>query len=115
MNIINIHHKKRKLNISLKKIKKRRFWSPGNKKKLDSIFETAALIKKGKLSKADKEEQYSKKFMKAKKGYSAVESNINALQVHGLNKCPDKRFDSYKSYVSLSVLSRNIQYFLTAP
>ena len=31
-------------------------------------------MKKGKLSKADKEEQYSKKFMKAKKGHSAVES-----------------------------------------
>ena len=86
------------------------FWSPENKKRLDSILETAALMKKGKVSKADKEEQYSKKFMKAKKGHSAVESNINALQVHGLNKCPDKGLDSYKSYVSLSVLSRNIQH-----
>ena len=50
------------------------FWSPENKKRLDSILETAALMKKGKLSKADKEERYSKKFMKAKKGHSAVES-----------------------------------------
>jgi hypothetical protein len=38
-----------------------------------------------------------------------VESAINALEVHGLDKCPDHGLECFKRYVSLAVLARNIQ------
>lgn len=86
------------------------FWSPENKLKLEAMLETAALPKKGRLSKADKEHQYSREFKFASKGHSAVESAINAHENHGLDKCPDKGLKGYKRYVALAVLGRNIQH-----
>ncbi len=44
-----------------------------------------------------------------KKQHSAVESAINALEVHGLDVCRDKGIDGFKRYTALTVLSRNIQ------
>ncbi len=38
-----------------------------------------------------------------------VESAINALEVHGLDKCPDHGIDGFKRYVALAVVARNIQ------
>lgn len=86
------------------------FWSPRNKLELETMLDTVALPKKGRLSKVDKEHQHSKAFMAANKGHSAVESAINAHENHGLDKCPDKGIAGYKKYVSLSVLGRNIQH-----
>jgi hypothetical protein len=86
------------------------FWSPDNKEALDSMLKTAALPKKGRLSKADKEYQFSAAFTEAQKGHSAVESAINAHENHGLDKCPDKGIIGFRRYVSLAVLSRNIQH-----
>jgi len=67
------------------------------------------LPKEGKLSKADQEREYAPEFRHAKKQHSAVESAINALEVHGLDKCPDHGIDAFERYVALTVLSRNIQ------
>ena len=47
--------------------------------------------------------------MQAKRQHSAVESAINALEVHGLDKCPDYGIEAFERYVALAVLSRNIQ------
>ena len=40
------------------------------------------------------------------KGY---ESAINALEVHGLDRCLDHGIVGFKKYVALAVLGRNIQ------
>ena len=40
--------------------------------------------------------------------HSAVESNINALEHHALDRCPDRGIDNFKKYVSQSVLAHNI-------
>lgn len=85
------------------------FHSKDNQKELKGILELAVLPKKGKLSKADAEHEYSPEFVLAKQKHSAVESAINALEVHGLDKCPDDGIDGFKRYVGLAVLSRNIQ------
>lgn len=37
-----------------------------------------------------------------------VESAINALEVHGLDMCPDHGIDGFKRYVALAVVARNI-------
>jgi len=85
------------------------FHSKENQIELKAIIEQVVLPKKGKLSKADQEHEYSPEFQQAKKQHSAVESAINALEVHGLDKCLDHGIDGFKRYVALAVLSRNIQ------
>jgi len=85
------------------------FHSQENQKNLKEIIDQVVLPKKGKLSKADKEREYAPEFMQAKRKHSAVESAINALEIHGLDKCPDHGLEGFKRYVALAVLSRNIQ------
>jgi hypothetical protein len=85
------------------------FHNPDNQKELKNHLDQVVLPKKGKLSKADQEREYAPEFMQAKQQHSAVESAINALEVHGLDKCPDHGIDAFERYVALAVLSRNIQ------
>jgi len=85
------------------------FHSLENQQQLKEKLEHVVLPKKGRLSSADKVREYDEEFVQAKKQHSAVESAINALQVHGLNKCPDHGIDGFERYAALAVLSRNIQ------
>ena len=85
------------------------FHSPENQRELKDMLEQVVLPKKGKLNSAEKEREYGEEFVQAKKKHSAVESAINALQVHGLNKCPDQGLEGFERYAALAVLSRNIQ------
>ena len=85
------------------------FYSPGNKKKLKNILETLALPKKGKRNKAEQIEETSEEFIRYKRKHSAVESAINGLENHGLDRCPDHGIHGFKRYVSLAILSRNLQ------
>ena len=85
------------------------FHSLENQQQLKEKLEHVVLPKKGRLSSADKVREYDEDFVQAKKQHSAVESAINALQVHGLNKCPDHGIDGFERYAALAVLSRNIQ------
>lgn len=85
------------------------FHSPANQQKLRSILNTVVLPKKGRLSKADKEREYSEDFINKRHQHSAIESAINALEVHGLDMCPDHGIDGFECYVSMAVLARNIQ------
>ena len=39
---------------------------------------------------------------------SGVESAINALEVHGPDRCPDHGIEGFKRYVALAVVARNI-------
>jgi hypothetical protein len=90
------------------------FYSPDNHQKLSELLDTFALPKKGKLSKANKLEQATEAFQQARQKHSAVESAINALEVHGLDCCPDKGIAGFKRYVSLAIVARNIQRLGTA-
>ena len=85
------------------------FHSPQNQTDLAKILDRVVLPKKGKLSKADKVREYDPEFIDLRHSHSAVESCINALEVHGLDRCLDHGIDGFKRYVALAVLSRNIQ------
>lgn len=85
------------------------FHSVANQLELKKELEQVVLPKKGRLSTVDKEREYDASFVQAKKKHSAVESAINALQVHGLSKCPDHGIEGFERYAALAVLSRNIQ------
>ncbi len=85
------------------------FHSPANQKDLQEHLDHVILPKKGKLSLMDKEREHSPSFIRARHQHSAVESAINALEVHGLDRCPDHGINGFKRYVALAVLARNIQ------
>jgi len=85
------------------------FHSPANQNELRDQLEFPVLPKKGKLSQIDKSKEHSEEFIKARHQHSAVESAINALEVHGLDKCPDNGIHGFERYVAIAVLARNIQ------
>ena len=85
------------------------FYSPYNKTKLEKIVDYVVLPRKGRLSARDKETEQSEEFIKYRRKHSSVESSINALENHGLDRCLDHGLDGFKRYVALSVVARNIQ------
>ena len=87
----------------------RGFWSPENKSQLAEILDYVVLPKKGRLSIKDKEIEQSEEFVESRRKHSAVESSINALENHGLDRCLDHGLDGFERYVALAVLARNIQ------
>ena len=85
------------------------FHSKENQKELLNIVDVAVIPKKGKLSKARAAIESSEAFRRARYQHSAVESAINALEVHGLDICPDKGLPAFKRYVALAIVARNLQ------
>ena len=85
------------------------YYSPYNFIELSKLLDSVTLPKKGKLSAADKEIEYSEEFIRERKKHPAVESAINALENHGLDICPDHGTDGFYRYVALAVTARNIQ------
>jgi transposase, IS5 family len=75
-----------------------------------SGIEQAILPKKGKLNKVEKVRESDKTFRKLRYAHSAVESNINMLEHHGLNRCMDKGLHGYKRCVGVSVLAYNLHH-----
>lgn len=84
------------------------FHSPDNQIELKQYLTQVTLPKKGKLSAERSVEEKSVEFVAARRAHSAVESAINALEVHGLDICPDRGIDGFKRYVALAVVARNI-------
>ena len=73
-----------------------------------SGIQEVILPKKGKLNKEQKQRESAKEFKKLRNAHSAVESNINMLEHHGLNRCVDKGLYGFKRYTGLSVLAYNL-------
>ena len=85
------------------------FHSPNNQIQLKERLDLVILPKKGRLSEADKIRESDVEFIQLRRQHSAVESAINALEVHGLDKCPDQGINGFKRYVALAIVARNIQ------
>ena len=64
--------------------------------------------KRGKRNQAEQEREEKRSFRKLRNGHHAVELDINCLEHHGLNRCPDKGLNGYKRYVGLGVLAYNL-------
>jgi hypothetical protein len=84
------------------------FHSPHNQLALKQQLERVVLPRKGKLSQSAQAVERSEEFVKARHAHSAVESAINALEVHGLDRCLDHGIDGFKRYVALAVVARNL-------
>jgi len=84
------------------------FHSPANQQHLANIIDLPVLPKKGKCSQAEHAREHHPDFQALRRRHSAVESAINALEVHGLDRCPDHGIDGFQRYVALAVVARNL-------
>ena len=84
------------------------FWSKDNFEKLKDKVENLVMPKKGKRNKEEKQRESSNNFKSLKNRHAAIESDINSLEHHGLNRCPDRGIKSFKKYTSLGILSFNL-------
>lgn len=84
------------------------FWSPQNHETIQPLVPQVILPKKGRLTKADYEREHSKQFKALPKQHAAVESDINCLEYHGLNSCPDKGIMRFRRYSAFGVLAYNL-------
>ena len=85
------------------------FHSRKNQEELRKLLDQVVLPRKGKLSAINREIENSVEFREARRKHSAVESSINALENHGLDRCRDHGIKGFDRYVGLAVLARNIQ------
>jgi len=85
------------------------FHSPANQAGLSELVEVVVMPKKGRLSAVDRAREGDPEFVKLRQQHSAVESAINALEVHGLQRCRDHGIVGFERYVALAVLARNVQ------
>jgi hypothetical protein len=84
------------------------FHSPENQRRLTEVIDFPVLPKKGKRSDTQRAHEQDPRFIRLRRRHSAVESAINALEVHGLDRCPDHGIDGFKRYVALAVVGRNL-------
>ncbi len=69
---------------------------------------TVVMPKRGKKNAVETQRESAKTFVALRKQHSAVESEINSLEHHGLNRCLDVGLAGYLRYVGLGVLSYNL-------
>ncbi len=85
------------------------FWNRSNKELLSEQVSLLVLPKKGKCNKEEYEEEHQAIFKRYRHKHSVGESNINELEHRGLNKCPDKGYRHFKTYVGLAVSAYNLR------
>lgn len=84
------------------------FSSQEDRELLELYIPEVIMPKKGRRNQADRQRESVPIWRKRKNAHSAVESEINCLEHHGLDRCPDKGFNGYKRYVGLGVLAYNL-------
>jgi IS5 family transposase len=84
------------------------FHSATNYETMQQATAQVIMPKKGKKNQEEQQRESAKEFKKLRNKHSAIESNINMLEHHGLNRCPDKGLDGLKQYVGFCVLAYNL-------
>lgn len=69
---------------------------------------TVVMPKRGKKNAAETAEEHGKQFVALRHQHSAVESDINSLEHHGLNRCLDVGYDAYQRYAGYGILAYNL-------
>ena len=78
-------------------------------RELLSLYVPAVVMpKRGKKNAAETERESGKRFLALRRQHSAVESEINSLEHHGLNRCLDVGLAGYQRYVGCGVMSYNL-------
>lgn len=85
------------------------FYTPENRNELRSLLDFVVLPQKGRLSEQEREIESSGMFVQLRHQHSAVESAINALENHSMDRCPDHGLTGFERYAALAILARNFQ------
>jgi hypothetical protein len=75
---------------------------------LELFIPQVIMPKRGRRNAEESEAESAKKFVALRKAHSAVESAINALEHHGLNRCLDVGLEGYTRYIGYGVLAYNL-------
>jgi len=84
------------------------FTRTADRELLSLYVPTVVMPKRGKKNAAERERESGKKFVALRRQHSAVESEINSLEHHGLNRCLDVGIKGYLRYVGYGVMSYNL-------
>jgi hypothetical protein len=85
------------------------FWNKDNKAILSLEIPHVIMPKLGKRSQQETGQEHATGFKRLKNKHSAIESNINELEHRGLDKCPDRGYHHYKTYIGLGVCAYNLK------
>jgi hypothetical protein len=84
------------------------FTRTADRELLSLYVPTVVMPKRGKKNAAETARESAQKFVALRHQHSAVESEINSLEHHGLNRCLDVGIQGYQRYVGCGVLSYNL-------
>ena len=84
------------------------FTRAADRELLSLYVPTVVMPKRGKKNAAELARESEKKFVALRQQHSAVESEINSLEHHGLNRCLDVGLPGYLRYVGYGVMSYNL-------
>jgi hypothetical protein len=84
------------------------FTREGDRELLGLYVPVVVMPKRGKKNAVETERENAKRFVALRHQHSAVESEINSLEHHGLNRCLDVGLEGYRRYVGYGVMSYNL-------
>ena len=84
------------------------FSSIGDRELIALYIPEVIMPKKGRKTPTEEERESTPRWKTLRNRHSAVESNINSLEHHGLNRCPDKGLAGYQRYVGFGILAYNL-------
>ena len=86
------------------------FTREADKELLDLYIPVVVMPKRGKKNAAQSAEESAARFVGLRHEHSGVESAINALEHHGLDRCRDVGKEGYARYVWMGVLAYNLHF-----
>lgn len=75
---------------------------------LELYIPEVIMPKRGKRNSQEQAREQQRSFATLRRKHNAIESDINALEHHGLDRCPDKGWHGFKRYVGFGVLAYNL-------
>jgi hypothetical protein len=75
---------------------------------LELYIPQVIMPKRGKRNSQEQAREHQRSFAALRRQHSAIESDINCLEHHGLDRCPDKGLHGFKRYVGFGVLAYNL-------
>jgi len=84
------------------------FTRAADRELLELYVPVVVMPKRGKRNAADTTRESDQTFARLRRRHNAVESEINSLEHHGLDRCLDVGLDGYLRYVGYGVLSYNL-------
>ncbi|MCI0351556.1 MAG: ISNCY family transposase [Acidobacteriales bacterium] len=84
------------------------FTREADRQLLELYIPEVIMPKRGKRRAREQEREQARTFRALRRKHNAIESDINCLEHHGLNRCPDKGLAGYQRYLGFGVLAYNL-------